>query len=132
MKKLILTVLMAVGFAPAFAEYQSMQFDTLAGETYTISLTDLDIRFDNGNLTATGGGHTLVLPLDQMKTMQFSEEEAAIESLTINSECPAEVYDLKGVSLGKFSSLEQINDELPAGIYIVRQADGLISKIVLL
>lgn len=133
-KFLITVVLVAGGIASATAQYESMELTTLEGKTDYISLSDLSITFDEGNLIArAGSGATVTIPLVEMDYMQFSSEEAGITTIVseISRSNPTEIFEISGVSRGTFSSLLEAKEALPAGVYLLRTANGQTSKLYL-
>ena len=132
MKKILLSLLAIGGVTPAFSQYESLQLSTLSGENYFMALPGLSITFADATLKAvTGSGATQEIPLADMKSMQFSSEEAGVAAITPSVQNPAEVFDLSGVSFGTFSSLGEIHSSLPGGTYILNFADGSKSKILI-
>lgn len=132
MKKLFISALLiAGGWTASSAQYPSMMFTTIDGEVHLAPVEDLRITFVDGDLVASSANRTLSIPLDKLMSMQFSEEEASIDRIVINSDAPVEVYDLSGVCYGTFVSAEAMRAELQEGIYVVKQADGATSKIFL-
>ena len=56
-KLLILTMLAALTMGARAAEYNYLVFTLNDGTTQSVSATDLNITFANGNLTATSGSN---------------------------------------------------------------------------
>ncbi len=54
--------------------------------------------------------------------------ELGVENVAVDAEGPVEVFNLSGISLGVFDSFE--NAGLPAGLYLVKSANG-VAKVVL-
>ena len=73
------------------------------------------------------------MTVSDLTGMFFSETNVTtgIHNITItDADGEVEAYSLQGASLGKFSTLKSLNESLPAGIYIVKAANGKTSKIV--
>lgn len=59
---------------------------------------------------------------------QGSYGDSGVENVTVEANGPVEVFNLSGISLGVFESLE--NAGLPAGLYLVKSANG-VAKVIL-
>ena len=127
---LILTLLSGILFLKA-EEYQSMQFLTVSGYEYLIPLEGLEIVYTDESLVATQGWRKLELPKSELKSMQFSSQQAAVGQIYVDRNNPVEVFDTNGISHGIFTSSEDINAGLADGIYILKHKDGSTRKITL-
>ena len=123
-KLLILTMLAALTLGTRAAEYSYLVFTLSDGTTQSVSTTDLNITFANGNMTATSGGNTVTIALSNLTKMEFSNEGATGIStvscdFTITDD--TEVYDLNGRRLPS-------NATLSRGIYIIK-SNGKTTKV---
>ena len=73
-KLLILTMLAALTMGARAAEYNYLVFTLNDGTTQSVSATDLNITFANGNLTATSGSNTVTIALSNLTKMEFSND----------------------------------------------------------
>lgn len=131
MKKIILFLL---GIALPFivsAEYKSMMFRSKDGNQHYINVQGLVISFDTENLLASISDNTLSIPLAELISMSFSEEDSAgLESiLSDKSQESVSVYFTTGVKTGTFTSVSEAIEKLPAGVYIIQYADGTTLKL---
>lgn len=121
---IILTVLIAFGGASASAEYASMEFKTLSGESRSIGLDNLRITFSNGQLIASNGTENASFNLSDLSSMEFSNFASGMESAIADNDSETEVFAIEGVRLGKFASVAAAENALGKGIYIFRFANG--------
>ena len=123
-KLLVLTMLAALTLGARAAEYSYLVFTLSDGTTQSVSATDLNITFANGNMTATSGGNTVTIALSNLTKMEFSNEGATGIS-TVNCDFTTtddtEVYDLNGRRLPS-------NATLSRGIYIIK-SNGKTTKV---
>lgn len=122
MKKLFLLPVMLMATLTMSADtYPSMLFTNADGSTTLLSVTDLVITFEGGNVCVTNDGGTTLLPLTDLVTMQFSMEMSSIEDV-ISLNGAVEVWTLAGVRVGSFASGTEAASALSQGVYIVKSA----------
>lgn len=108
------------------AEFNLMKFNTADGRNYFIGADGLELTVSGENLNAVNtAGESLELPLEALVSMEFSNQESALESITCQGE-EIEIYTLSGLAVGTFRSLPST---LPAGVYVVRNNSGVSFKI---
>ncbi len=105
------------------------------GTKTSVSVTDLNMTFADGRLSAVNADGTRAFDLVSLASMAFSEtiEESGNTTTDIclpDSDAPAEVFTLSGMAKGTFGNLTQMKKTLPAGIYIVKQ-NGKTTKITI-
>ena len=123
-KLLILTMLAALTMGARAAEYNYLVFTLNDGTTQSVSATDLNITFANGNLTATSGSNTVTIALSSLTKMEFSNDgttgiDRVSYDFTITDD--TEVYDLNGRRLPSTATLSR-------GIYIIK-SNGNTTKV---
>lgn len=132
MKKILLLVALIATFATnVFADdYQYLTFAKSDGTTMSVEAQGLKITFSDGNLVATQGGETTTIALTDLTKMYFSSEKTGIESIAAPAkDALYNVVSVSGVGVGQFRSTEEINSQLPRGIYIVKK-DGKSTKVI--
>lgn len=115
-KLLILTMLAALTLGARAAEYNYLVFTLNDGTTQSVSATDLNITFANGNLTATSGSNTVTIALSSLTKMEFSNDgTTGIDRVSYDFVITddTEVYDLNGRRLPSTANLSR-------GIYIIK------------
>lgn len=117
--------------ASASAEFTSMKISTLSGEPTILSLEQLEMTIEDGNLLITNADGSYSLPVDNLQSMSFSNEEpsAAIALTTIAPDAAVVVYGIDGRAVGTFLSPDDARTALSAGLYILKSTDGSTSKI---
>ena len=123
-KLLIMTMLAALTMGARAAEYNYLVFTLNDGTTQSVSATDLNITFANGNLTATSGSNTVTIALSNLTKMEFSNDgttgiDRVSYDFTITDD--TEVYDLIGRRLPSTATLSR-------GIYIIK-SNGKTTKV---
>lgn len=106
-----------------------MIFSTTDGSEYSISSSNLQIKFTSDKLVATSDGNTLEVPLAKLKTMQFSEKQSGIDGTVIDTPTQLTVYGIDGTVKGIFDSVESASAKLDNGVYILKDKNGLSIKI---
>ena len=128
MRKLIFILFLFIGLG-ASAQYMSMQYDTAQGETYYSGLSNLEIVFKEGNMIATWDSNTLTVPLESLRSMQFSTNPASVGKL-LAEDVKIEVCSLDGVVYGSFANMKEACKQLGEGIYVARTENGFTTKFV--
>lgn len=132
MKKFILLLALIATFSTnVFADdYQYLTFLKSDGSSLSVTAEGLKITFVDGNLVATQGGQTTTIALTDLNKMYFTSESTAINEASIaGKQQPFTVVSVSGMTVGRFNSAEEMNQQLPRGIYIVKQ-DGKSTKVI--
>ncbi len=115
---IILSVLAAISSQLLDEEFGYMVFTLNDGSVQSIAANGLNMSFTGGNLTAKNGTSTLTIPLTDLKSMVFSNDEVSgigqMDSKTTDN--TTEVYDLQGHKVSK--------EHLRKGIYLVKTKNG--------
>lgn len=120
MKKMFLMgVLMSFASSTKAADFSYMVFTLNDGSTQSIGALGLSLSFSDGRLTAINGADTLVIPLENLKKMEFSNDGTAgigtIDSARLTIGDDALIYDLQGRQVTK--------EQMRKGVYIVKTKD---------
>ncbi len=113
--------------------YPYLTFQQADGTLVSMATSSLVMTFVDGKLVVANGTESRKMTVSDLTGMFFSETNVTtgIHNITItDADGEVEAYSLQGASLGKFSTLKSLNESLPAGIYIVKAANGKTSKIV--
>ena len=111
--------------------YPYLVFANSNGTQTTVSVNQLEIKFSNGQLVAINADGTQTLDLASLASMAFSktgELTDAIEDLdgsAVRNEKSATYYDMSGRRAYRSNGASR----LKRGVYVVRQADGSITKV---
>lgn len=133
MKKLVIIVIGILVVLVAKADYTTLSFKTVDGQSYHFDIKGLDISFSQEYLTASNPEISFALPLAQIESMEFTNiasigTDAMINNNKINEETI--VFTVSGMAMGIFPSFEDAMQRIPAGVYILKYADGTTIKIV--
>lgn len=96
-----------------------------------MSVEALELTVAEGNLLITNADGEYSLPVSDLASMAFSNDEpsAAVELAKVERAEAVMVYAIDGRSCGVFSSATDAKTILPAGIYVAKSTDGSTSKI---
>ncbi len=130
--KVLFLTMVCLPFMAAHAEsYAYLTFQKADGTVVSIDVESLEMTLQDGKLTYTNSAGTGTLTLSDLAAMYFSASDAtAITPVVVSStDGKVEVFSLKGTSYGTFSSVKAVQGSVPAGMYIVKMANGKTLKI---
>ena len=112
--------------------YPYLSFQKADGTVVSMNVESLTMTFSNGKLVASNGSDSQTLTVAELSAMFFSTADATgIKEVSISaSDGEVEAFDLQGLSLGKFSSLQAMKENVKSGVYIVK-VDGKNLKIAI-
>ncbi len=129
MRNLILLIIALAGVVTAKAyDYPYLTFQSIDGTEQSVSVESLTITYADGKLVLVGEGVNQELHVAQLNRMFFSTESSSIQSLTVDNN-PVEVYNLLGVYIGDYTSIQHALSSLCRGVYVMKIA-GETYKIV--
>lgn len=104
------------------ADYNFLTFRQADGTEQSFGISGLTLTFSDGNLVVQQGGTTQTFPLSELNKMFFSESATAIAQ---PSSVPTaiQVFSVSGVRVGEFQSAEKMGQQLPQGVYMIKQGD---------
>lgn len=122
MRRFLLTMaLTATAFGVVKADgYGFLTLEDSNGASQSVVAVGTRITFVDGNITATNGTSAVSMPLSKLARLYFSDTSTGIEGISTDKG-EAEVTTVSGVSVGHFSTTEQMRAALAKGVYIVRQ-----------
>ena len=132
---IILTTIAMQAQADDFT-YKYLVMTDASGTETALSAEGLKLCVANGYLVASNDGETTAtFELASLVSMTFTEEASSVvtaidSTLGTAQEGEVEAYNLSGVRLGTFGSMNQLKSALGRGIYIVKQ-NGTTKKITL-
>lgn len=113
--------------------YPYLTFRQADGTLVSMAASSLTMTFADGKLVATNGSESREMTLANLTSMFFTDTPAATGingAAVTDADGEVEAYSLQGVSVGKFSTLKTLKESLPAGVYIVKAANGKNTKMV--
>ena len=125
MRKFILLAAALVMSLSAMAyDYPYLALESSDGTLRTVEIEGLSLAIENGQLILTNPDSNVVLPLSDLNKMYFSTTTTSISGVTdkgtISGE--VEVFDLKGVAMGKYVSLNEAVASLTHGTYLIKSS----------
>lgn len=120
MKKLFLTLVVAVAtvMTANASGYEYLTIQKSDGTMISLASSGLTITFENGNLIATQDGETTTLELNSLSKMFFAETTDI--QMPSNALETGDVFDLQGRRVASKMQLKNLQNQLPKGIYIVK------------
>ncbi len=107
--------------------YDYLVFTTSDGNLLSLTVSELEMTFSNGSLTAVNTDGTYTLTLSEIASMQFSttQEGTLPDAIRCVSQPvmadAVEMFTLSGISLGVFSNVAAAEASLPRGVYVGKQ-----------
>lgn len=110
--------------------YSYLTFQKADGTVVSMGVESLTMTFSDGKLVVSNGSDTQTLTVSELSMMYFSATDATgikdVPNIASNAEL--EVFDIQGVSLGKFADLKTMKAKAKPGVYVVK-ANGKTQKI---
>lgn len=118
---------MAFALSVQAADYDYLAFRSNDGTVACLSVSNLKITFSNGLLVAVNSETNQTFSLSDLNKMYFTNSTVTniVETLPTDSNTEVEVFTTSGVSMGRFSNLQQARQMLSMGVYIVKQSDKI-------
>ena len=117
MKKILLFLLTLIGMSVHAEDYSYLTFETADGTKTSVAVSSLTLTIAGGKLTA--GDKTFTL--SELSKMYFSTTDATgIEKVISTVDGEVEVFNLRGVSIGKYNSMSEAANSLKTGVYIIK------------
>lgn len=129
MRKFLFSVTILAGAIAAGADGTALVFTTTDASVHSIDSRNLTISFKDGMMNASNGTQSLTLPLASLTNMYFSDQ-SSVNEIVIPTDEPIFATSISGIEYGEYPSIEAAKSHLPEGIYIVKTASGLTSKII--
>lgn len=131
MKRILLSVLLALTFSTGFADDYTYPYLVLVSDDGTqtaLSVEQLELTISDGQLVVTNASGTQSFTLAQLKKMAFSDEVNVVDAINqvktqVEDSGSADIYTVSGIHLGTFAHIGEAQTTLPKGIYIVKQKD---------
>lgn len=123
MNKFKLTLIAAALCLPSLAfsaDYPWLTFQLSDDTQLSVAAENLSINYEDGNLHLSSATVDKTIPVGQIKSMRFTAESAAVESIFDIQSAEGDYYNLAGVKVGRFTSVDEAKKALPSGIYIVK------------
>lgn len=131
MKQLLTLILITISVMAMKADFSNVVFTSASGDQHFIAVAGLEITFADEMLIATNANATISLPLAQVTSMEFTNNNSnSMDSTTADAaNDPVTVFTLDGISHGQYHSANEAVNVLPTGIYIIKYNDGSSIKI---
>lgn len=135
MKKLLLLFSLLIGAlmtATAATPYKYLEFKTTDNNSITVGMEGLEITVANGILSLSNtSGQKMNIDAATLLSMQFTDNPAALNDITVDSAIQVEVYKLDGTAVGTFANASDAINTLPPGVYILKSTEGKTVKIMI-
>lgn len=130
MKKFLLLAILAASVLSVRAEFNKLVFRTLDGEEQSVDLTGLNITFTDGQLLAVSQEASVTISVASLASMEFADGD--IDGIqAAEADATVTAYSTDGICYGAFESKSAASEALPVGLYIIKSASGLTSKLLI-
>lgn len=120
MRKFLTLLILTFFFSIAGAEeYPYMVIRMTDGNETVVSSSGLELVVSGDKLLVNSVEGGKEFNIDGLSMLMFSKDMSGIGSV-FNEDEEIEVYDLKGVLIGKFNGLKNATRELGKGLYLVK------------
>lgn len=117
--------------ANLFADYNYLDFKYADGNVKSLKTEGLIIRIDGSELQVTNSvNESLTVNASLLTSMQLVNESAGVVSILSSSYGPIEIYNLNGISMGKYENANDATSLLPQGVYVIKKANGETIKLL--
>lgn len=118
MRRHLLLLITIIATTAVFADdYPYLTFETADGNKTSVSVSSLTLTVKDGKLTA--GDKTF--SLSELSKMYFSTTETTgIENVIDTIDGAVEVFNLHGISMGKYNSMNEAAASLKTGVYVIK------------
>lgn len=117
-KSLLLTYAVLSSGMLSAAEFQWLTFKLSDSTELSVAAKDLSMNYSDGNLQITSGQVNQTLPVNTIKSMRFTTEATGIESIIPAANQTASYFNMDGINVGTFKSIDDAQKVLPSGCYI--------------
>lgn len=126
MKNVVLSVLglsaVVLPMCVNAAVFPSLSFNLKDNTQLSFPSAKIEMVYSDGMLNVTSEAGTQVIPVSNIKSMQFTSVSTNVAESVISDADDIEIYSLTGIRLGSFSHLSEAQAQLPSGIYIANQS----------
>ena len=118
MRRYLFLLITMIATTAVFADdYPYLTFETADGNKTSVSVSSLTLIVKDGKLTA--GDKTF--NLSKLSKMYFSTTETTgIEKVIDTIDGAVEVFNLRGISMGKYNSISEATSSLKTGVYVIK------------
>lgn len=102
------------------ADYPWLTFRMADDTQFSVPAESLSMNYSDGNLHLTSMTVDKTIPVDQIKSMQFTSEASGVNEVNENQTKAGEYYNLAGTRVGRFATIDEARKSLPSGVYIVK------------
>lgn len=118
MRRYLFLLITMIATTAVFADdYPYLTFEAVDGSKTSVSVSSLTLIVKDGKLTA--GDKTF--NLSELSKMYFSTTETTgIENIVSSIDGAVEVFNLRGISMGKYNSISEATSSLKTGVYVIK------------
>lgn len=122
----------ALAIAPAVmaADYDFLIFEFTDGSTVMLPAENLQLSVEKSAIEATSAETSASIPLSKLSKFYFGQDKTSVSFVVVNPTDAIDVYNLAGVSLGRYESVEALREAVPAGVYVLK-TNGATFKIMI-
>ena len=118
LKQIMMAAVMTIPMMSSAADFPWLTFSLTDDTEISVSADNLKMNYKDGFLQLSSSSVDQAIPVDKIKSMKFTSYSAGIDDTEVQSD--GEYYNLSGICVGKYSSIENARKVLPSGVYIVK------------
>ena len=119
-KIILLIACLALPIIASASDYPWLIFKMTDDREISVASDNLTVNYKDGYLHFPSSPAVPSVPVGQIKSMKFTQSPAAVIDLTDVVSENSSYYNLYGIMVGHFSSMEEAKKALPSGMYIVK------------
>lgn len=130
LKSLIVLAATALPMTCLAGDFPWLTFRLTDGSGLSVAADNLTITYSNRVLQLKSATVDREIPVDEVKTMQFTSSSSALNAVTddrLSGAMP--FYDISGKSVGSYESVDEARLCLPSGVYILKSGDKTVKVI---
>lgn len=101
-------------------DFPWLSFKMKDASEITVAADNLTMTYSGGNLLLTSASVSETLPVANIASMSFSNQQAGLDEINTPLSEYASYYTLDGVEVGGFTSVDDARHNLRPGVYIAR------------
>lgn len=120
LRQIAIATSLALPFVAVAVDFPWLTFSLSDNTEMSVPSGNLFMSYKDGILLLSSDGLNESIPVENIKSMKFSTTSSGVNDILDNHNAEAEYYNLSGIKVGKFNSIDEARKALPAGIYIAK------------
>ncbi len=112
------------------ADFPWLTFKLVDNTEMSVESEELSMTYQDGFLNLSSSKVDKSIPVSQIKSMMFTSTPTGVSDIKTADSQEGDYYNLSGIKVGRFLTVEEAKKSLPSGIYIVK-SDSKTFKVTL-